>query len=242
MLSMGSSVLAQNGLQKSVAPFNFSNQSLTIDAADGLSLYNNADTSFLFNYEPFDFVGHRSNGYSLQAKKGGLFGDEIIMGMKFSDLLSLRVNVIENDGYPATLFSDYSVRDGNNDALAGYQLGISSVLNFGTDWRLGLDLGHGQINGHLLGLKNDKMNTTSLGLGVRYHNFGATLNSDFLTRESNDLLEQSTLNFKVDWHFTEDGTISFGARKSVRENNQSTSSVLDRLTGTVPYIKFKHNL
>lgn len=230
MLLTGSSVMAQSGSQKHLPPFDFSRQNLTHSDHSGA----------LFNTEPFDFLGQRSNGYSLQTKKDGLFGDEIIMGMKFSDLLSLRINVIENDA--TFLIGDYAPRSRNAEQLTGYHFGISSVVNLGSHWRLGLDLGHGQIDGDLLGLNNDKMNTTSLGLGVRYQNFGATLNSDFMTRDSNDLLEQSSLNLKVDWHFTEDGTISFGARKSVRENNQPSSSVLDRLTGTVPYIKFKHNL
>ena len=54
-------------------------------------------------------------------------------------------------------------------------------------------------------------------------------------------LEQSTMDLQVDWHFTKDGTISFGARRNIRENTTNGTS-LDELTGTVPYIKFKHNL
>lgn len=244
MLSICSSVVAQGGSQKSFMPFDLNNQNLTLSIADNKDIGNQLNTGLLLDYESFDFLRQRSNGYLLQANRGGLFGDEIVMGMKFSDFLSLRVNVIENDGHSSLLLGlgDYSQPNGSSEQLAGYRFGISSVLNFGSDWKLGLDLGHGQIEGDLLGLSNDKMNTTSLGLGVRYQNFGATLNSNFLTRNSNDLLEQSTLNLKVDWHFTKEGIISFGARKSVRENTQSTSSVLDRLTGTVPYIKFKHNL
>lgn len=194
--------------------------------------------------QSFDFLDSKSDGnYSFQLNEDSLFGEEFIVGMRFSDRLSFRLNVVDGDDTSLSLFSvpqvSYS-HDGSD--LAGYQLGVSSVFNLGQKWKFGIDLGKGQLNGDYLGMGRDNMSHTSLGLGVRFQQFGATVNSDFFSRESNDLLEQSTLDLKVDWHFTKDGTISIGARTSVKENTSNIDSVLDQLNGTVPYIKFKHNL
>ncbi len=193
--------------------------------------------------DSFDFLSQPSERYSFQVNQGTLFGDEFVMGMKFTDRFSVRLNLMDGDDPQWSMFmvpTEQQQRD--SSGLAGYQLGVSSVFNLGDQWRLGFELGQGQLKGEYLGLYHDNMNRNSLGLGVRFNQFGATVNSDFFSRDSNDLLEQSTLDLKVDWHFTKDGTISIGARKGVKENANSVDSVLDQLNGTVPYIKFKHNL
>ncbi len=188
----------------------------------------------------FDFLGTHKKGYHLATNKEGLFGNELVVGMKFADWLTLRLNVIdEHDSL--SLFSPVQHTNQSNSDLIGYQFGVSSVMNISDNWRLGFDLGKGRVGGDLAGLYQDELETTRLGFGIRNQKFGATFQSDFMNRSSNNELEQSTMDLQVDWHFTKDGTISFGARRSVNENGTSSSS-LDQFTGTVPYIKFKHNL
>ena len=194
------------------------------------------------NINQYNFLNPQANGYSVQLNQDTAFGDEIVMGMKFSDLLSVRLNLLDTK-QPFSIFSGADTaksRHSSDNDLAGYQFGVSSVVKLGSQWRVGFDMGRGQIDGDLIGLYQDNLDTTSLGFGVRYNQFGATLNSDYYSSSSNNLLEQSTMDITVDWHFTKEGTISFGARKSV--NEKTGASILDQLTGTVPYIKFKHNL
>ncbi|MCX7552965.1 hypothetical protein OS175_03660 [Marinicella sp. S1101] len=190
----------------------------------------------------YDFLQQHDKGYHLTTNDSGVFGQELVVGMKFADWLSLRLNVIESDDNQLLNgFNRSSYLNNQSDSdLAGYQLGVSSVLNISQNWRLGFDVGMGRVGGDLVGLYQDQLQTTRLGVGVRNKRFGATFQSDFMSNTMNDRLEQSTMDLQVDWHFTKDGTISFGARRSVNENNAATS--VDNLTGTVPYIKFKHNL
>ncbi len=189
----------------------------------------------------FDFLQQQEKGYHLSRNSSGVFGQELVVGMKFADWLSLRLNVIEADDQLFNSFNRNSFLNTNSDSdLAGYQLGVSSVLNISSNWRMGFDLGMGRIGGDLVGLYQDQLQTTRLGFGIRNQRFGATFQSDFMSNTLNDRLEQSTMDLQVDWYFTKDGTISFGARRSVNENSNTTS--VDQLTGTVPYIKFKHNL
>lgn len=193
------------------------------------------------DYSSFDFLSPQDKGYHLSTNKEGLFGDELVVGMKFADWLTLRLNVIDESD-SINLFSPLNYR-GNSQSdsdLVGYQFGVSSVMNISENWRLGFDLGRGKVGGELVGLYQDNLDTTRLGFGIRNQKFGATFQSDFMNRSSNNEFEQATMDLQVDWHFTKDGTISFGARRSVNENNSTTS--LDQLRGTVPYIKFKHNL
>lgn len=194
------------------------------------------------SYNGYDFLKHQNNGYHMSTNQSGVFGQEIVVGMKFADWLSLRLNVIEADDAFSNDFNRNSfLMNKNSDSdLAGYQLGVSSILNISSNWRLGFDLGVGQIGGDLLGLYQDQLQTTRLGFGVRNNRFGATFQSDFMSDRLNNEFEQSTMDLQVDWYFTKDGTISLGARRSINENASTTS--IDQLTGTVPYIKFKQNL
>lgn len=197
----------------------------------------------------FDFLTPQSNGYHLSTNRQSIFGDELVVGMKFADWLTLRLNVIEDNdslfssyndlnGAPSILGQSFSNRSDSD--LAGFQFGVSSVMNISSNWRLGFDLGRGRIGGELLGLYQDQLQTTRLGFGVRNRRFGATFQSDFMSSRTRQDLEQSTMDLQVDWHFTKEGTISFGARRSISENNASAN--VDQFNGTVPYIKFKHNL
>lgn len=200
--------------------------------------------SFVTGQSSFDYLTTHDKGYHFSTNSGGVFGDELVMGMKFADWLTFRVNVIDEDRSSQDLFNAGTAisRYGQpEDDVFGYQFGISSVLNITKNWRLGFDVGKGRVGGELLGLYQDQLETTRLGFGIRNNKFGATFQSDFMNGMTNTELEQSTMDIQVDWHFTKDGTISFGARRNIRENTP-TGNTLDELTGTVPYIKFKHNL
>ena len=235
---MSSVAVAQQGVLKGFDTFNLT-QNKTVNQSN--QFWTLAPSVTDFDSQAFDFLNPSNKGYSVQFNENNVLGDELIMGMKFSDLLSVRLNILDGN-QPLSIFSSGVKTPTAADDFSGYQFGVSSVVNLGSDWRLGFDLGKGQMTGDMLGLYQDNINTTSLGLGVRYNKFGATFNTDFYNRASDDLLEQSTLDLKVDWHFAKDGTISFGARKNVREHSESVDSILDQMTGTVPYIKFKHNL
>ena len=218
-------------------------------STQSVNTYNSTPTNTFFHQDihvdssGFDFLLPQDKGYHLSTNKDGLFGDELVVGMKFADWLTLRFNVIENDDsidlFSTNQFNRSQFGQSDSD-LAGYQFGVSSVLNISSNWRFGIDVGMGKVGGDLVGLYQDQVETTRLGFGVRNQKFGATFQSDFMNMSSDNQLEQSTMDLQVDWHFTKDGTISFGARRNVRDNNTATS--LDQLTGTVPYIKFKHNL
>ncbi len=190
----------------------------------------------------FDFLTPKSNGYHLSKSNQSVFGDELVLGMKFADWLSLRLNVVEESD-SLGLFSNLNIPASNfsqsDSNLAGFQFGVSSVMSISDNWRLGVDLGRGRIGGELLGLYQDQLQTTSLGFGLRNQYFGAKFQSDYMSSTTRQNLEQSTMDLQVDWYFTKEGTISFGARRSINDN---ISTDIDQLTGTVPYIKFKHNL
>lgn len=240
VLLLSTVATAQQTVNKGFEPFNLIDDNKSFSQRN--QFFNSPNSQQGFNQNQYNFLNPQDKGYSVQLNQNTVFGDEIVMGMKFSDLLSVRLNLLDSN-QPFSVFSGVttseSKQNGDND-LAGYQFGVSSVVKLGEQWRLGFDMGRGQIDGDLLGLYQDNLDTTSLGFGVRYNQFGATVNSDYYSSSSNSLLEQSTMDITVDWHFTKEGTISFGARKSVNEN--TGASILDQLTGTVPYIKFKHNL
>lgn len=242
ILCLGSNALAQD--LKPFQPFDLSTNKALTSTNQRFShpdeFFQNALNSSAS--DGFDFIKSQDKGYHLSKNNSSVFGQELVVGMKFADWLSLRLNVIEdNDNQLFSTFNRNSYfRPQSDSDLAGYQLGVSSVLNISTNWRLGFDVGMGRIGGDLVGLYHDQLQTTRLGFGIRNKSFGATFQSDFMSNSLNNELEQSTMDLQVDWHFTKDGTISFGARRSVNENNAPTS--IDQLTGTVPYIKFKHNL
>lgn len=242
LLSIGGVALAQD--LKHFQPFDLStNKALTSTNqrfSNPKDFFQNALNSNAS--QSFDFLNNQDKGYHLSRNNSSVFGQELVVGMKFADWLSLRLNVIEdNDNQLFNTFNRSSyLRPQSDSDFAGYQLGVSSVLNISTNWRLGFDVGMGRVGGDLVGLYHDQLETTRLGFGIRNKSFGATFQSDFMSNSLNNELEQSTMDLQVDWHFTKEGTISFGARRSVNENNAATS--VDQLTGTVPYIKFKHNL
>jgi len=246
--------VAQSQDIKSFQPFEISpNKAMPMmPVANSGYSFNNSDytASNIFYQSPLqlnqtsiDFLTPQKDRYQLTTKSDGFFGEELVVGMKFADWLTLKLNVID-ESKSFNLFSGEALnaRSGQYDTdVMGYQVGVSSVLNISKKWRFGIDLGMGRVGGELLGLYQDQVETTRLGFGIRNNKFGAKFQSDFMNGSVENELEQSSMDLQVDWYFTKDGTISFGARRNVRENTSNGTS-LDDLTGTVPYIKFKHNL
>ncbi|MCF6299629.1 MAG: hypothetical protein L3J52_00670 [Proteobacteria bacterium] len=195
-------------------------------------------------YQGFDFLNPKKNGYIVAKNTESMFGDELILGMKFSDLLSLRVKLFDKDDQ-FNIFLPQSNQSNTfqSGTSPAYQLGVSSVMSFSKNTRFGIELGHGRFDGTMLGLYNDSVSATSFGMGIRSDKFGASFNSDLISaQDGGETWEQSTMDFKIDWHFTKEGTVSFGARKNVSDGNTGQITTIDDLTGTVPYIKFRHNL
>ncbi|MFC3194571.1 hypothetical protein ACFODZ_10020 [Marinicella sediminis] len=231
---------------KSFQPFEIAVGKMAVNTIDPIQMPSSDSPltyqgSVLNGTSQFDFLQDRDRGYQVSKNQQGLFGEELVMGMKFADWLTLRLSVIDED-QPFNLFNGQPVNaNPSSDDLMGYQFGVSSVLNLSQNWRFGIDLGMGKVGGDILGLYEDQVETTRLGFGVRNQKFGATFQSDFMNSKSSNQIDQSTIDLQVDWHFTKDGTLSFGARRNITDSATNGASI-DELTGTVPYIKFKHNL
>jgi len=78
--------------------------------------------------EDFDFLSPQSNGYHLSKNEHYLFGDELVVGMKFADWLTLRLSVVE-DSDSLGLFSrlnQSSVNQVDTD-FSGFQLAAAKL-------------------------------------------------------------------------------------------------------------------
>jgi|SRR5690554_4816853 len=197
--------------------------------------------SYHADEQAYDLLSPQVERGAFMSSQQNAFGQQIMVRMKFADWLSLRVGVYDEQ-QAGSLFLPINPQTNNaqHKQDLGYQLGITSVLNLTSNWRFGVDLSTGQVSGDLWGLYQDQLDTTSVGFGIRNHRFGASLQSDFVSSQQHSNVHQSTIDLQVDWHFNQDGTLSFGARRNM--NYAPTATNLDQFTGTVPYIKFKHNL
>lgn len=188
------------------------------------------------------------NGVILQKRSQPILGNEVIIGKKIFPLLSVHINIFENDDISNTFLQSSLINRGKNESadadLLGFQLGISSVMNLTSKTQLGFEFGHGRISSDYSSLLGQQIKSTSFALGVRGSRFAASLNSELFSsyETAGDYSRSSVLDFQVDWHFTEQGTISFGAQKNISENQFESNQNIDELTGTIPYIKFRHNL
>jgi hypothetical protein len=204
-----------------------------------------ADDNRLFN-DPmyadeyaYDLLKPQSHQHAYFGTQNSVYGQQVMFRMQFADWLSLRLGVYDDTQANQLFMPVSNQKNLRNHNELGYQLGVSSVLDISPNWRFGVDLSTGQVSGDVLGLYQDQLETTSLGLGVRNQRFGASLHSDYASSRHNSDLYRSSIDLQVDWHFNQDGTLSFGARKHMNDN---AATKLDQFTGTVPYIKFKHNL
>lgn len=204
-----------------------------------------SDWMFGENYhadeQAFDLLSPNATKGTYLSAHQNIFGQQVMVRMQFADWLSLRLGVYD-DQQAGNLFLPLkpAAEYGPQQQDLSYQLGISSVLSLTTNWRFGVDLSTGQVSGDSLGLYQDQLATTSVGFGVRNQRFGASLQTDFMSSQQQNDVHQSTIDLQIDWHFNRDGTLSFGARKNMNDDPVTTN--LDQFTGTVPYIKFKHNL
>ena len=131
-----------------------------------------------------------------------------------------------------------------NRNLSGYKLGVSSEMGIGNDYKLNIKFNYGQLEeANLAGFNSNEINTTSFTLGIRKAKFGASINTDTYLEDNVDLVDHSRLGLELDWHFSDDTTISFGTKQRLNSSSYlDQSNSLDNLTGDVQYIKFKHNL
>ncbi|WP_395374414.1 hypothetical protein [Marinicella sp. W31] len=223
--------------------YDFARYSTVTDTFD-LSL--SGDFTFL------DDNASEEGGLIYQRRYQSVLGNEFIIGKKIAPMLSVHLNLFENEDVGSALmqpdfFSNSSGANGlgysSMDAdLLGFQLGISSVLNLTGKTQFGFEFEHGRIETDYPSLLGEDITATSFGLGLRTGRFGASLNSDLFTSQNADMLDRTTLDFQFDWHFTDKGTISFGAHKNMSDSSSSEQRSIDDFTGTIPYIKFRHNL
>lgn len=196
------------------------------------------DTMYADEYA-YDLLNPQNPQHTYLETQNSVYGQQVMFRMQFADWLSLRLGVYDDNQAGQLFLPIPNQQKYSNQNDLSYQLGISSVLDISPNWRFGVDLSTGQVSGDVLGLYQDQLDTTSFGLGVRNQRFGASFHSDYASSRQNSALYRSSIDLQVDWHFNQDGTLSFGARKHMNDN---TATNLDQFTGTVPYIKFKHNL
>lgn len=228
--------------------------------------YNFTNNEFQLSSDNEDWIYTQSNlkdnKYSISANKNISFGNEVSFAWNFSDYLKFNLNVFENqiqDNGITSYSNNYSnkslggfsnknltdvIQSEINRSITGYKFGISSELGLGNNYKLGLNLDYGQLDGaDIIGFYNEEISTTSFGLGIRKSNFGASVNTDIFLEENTDLIDGSRFGFEFDWYFSDETKISLGTKQRLNTSNTSeTNNSLDSLTGNVQYIKFQHNL
>lgn len=209
---------------------------------------------------------NNSSPFQLTLNNNANLGDELSFAWNLSDSFILNLSIFEalantNQNINSDLFqvgsnqnfnksyNKFAVQSQNsivdiNRNVSGYKLGISSKLDIYNNYVLNIDFDYGQLaDADLVGFNSPEVNTTSLELGFRKARFGASLLTDTYLENNIDFTGHTRLGFEVDWHFSEDTTISFGSKQRIKSNSSlNTSSSLDSLTGDVQYIKFQHNL
>ncbi len=199
--------------------------------------------------------------FSLSSKKTNSFRDEVEMAWSFSNLFSINVNLFEDGNYKnyfnlpsdntvvaslnksASLTSQQPTLE-TNTRLKGYKIGLSSDIGLGNQFKLGINLDYGKLNGaNLIGFNTDNVNTSSFALGIKNKKFGASLITDSVIENNNFLSDQARMGFEIDWHFSENTTFSFGSKQQIKSSANNTQTTnFDSLSGNVQYIKFQHNL
>ena len=203
----------------------------------------------------------QSQNYSISTNKNLSFGNEVSFAWNFTKFFKINLNIFENqfqdnqfavvddysklfDGSINKSTSQQDITNEINRSITGYKFGISSELGLGNNYKLGLNLDYGQLDGaDLVGFNSDEVSTTSFALGIRKSKFGASVNTDIFLEEDIDIFDSTRLGFEIDWYFSDETKISLGSKQ--RMNNSTTndsSASLDSLTGNVQYIKFQHNL
>ena len=199
--------------------------------------------------------------FSIAVNQNINLGDEIDLAWSLSN--SIRVNLsiyqnqttsnfitdinrlapISNNKSFNTFTSPTAILDANRN-ISGYKFGITSEIGIGNNYKLNLNFNYGQLeDANLVGFNNNEINTSSFALGIRNAKFGASLNTDVFLEDNVDFRDHSRLGIELDWHFSDDTTLSFGTKQRLNSNSYlDNSNSLDNLTGDVQYIKFKHNL
>ncbi len=196
--------------------------------------------------------------FSLSPKQYNAFRDEIEIAWKFSDFFKVNFNVFEDNSYsqyysnPTQIintrsFGKMAARSVPtveiNRRLRGYKIGLSSDFGIGNNFKLGINLDYGTLNGaNLVGFTSENINTSSFALGLRKANFGASVITDAIIENNNFLADQSRMGIEFDWYLSDDSVFSVGTKTHINKETSNTTSSLESLTGNVQYIKFKLNL
>jgi hypothetical protein len=184
------------------------------------SQYSLSNTNWLFDGAvyaddfAYDLLKPNNHQFTYLETQNNLYGQQVMFRMKFADWLSLRLGVYDDNQVNQLFMPVPQQKKTIHHNDLSYQLGVSSVLDISPNWRLGSGFKlTGQVSGDMLGLYQDQLDTTSFGFGVRSQRFGASLHSDYISSQQNNVLYRSSIDLQVDWHFNQDGTLSFGARK-----------------------------
>lgn len=219
---------------------------------------NTIDSNQVLGISSFNNTLLNQNNLS-QNSNLSLSQDHLTLAWSLSDGISLHMNLFEN-----TINSDALQNNSNNyyfnpnnynqlqtqkqlpsignQLIQSYSLGVASKYNLGPSYLLDLNLNIGRIEGaNLLGFSADDIQTTTLGIGLRKSNFGAKLNTNFYLDSFTRLSNSSTLDFEFNWHFSDNGILTFGTQKPMSSSIEATDS-FDSVLGNVQYIKFQHNL
>ncbi len=198
--------------------------------------------------------------FSLSSKKTNSFRDEVEMAWSFSNLFSINVNLFEDGNYknyfnlpsqssPTRSLNKSASRSlqptlDTNTRLKGYKIGLSSDFGIGNQFKLGINLDYGKLNGaDLIGFNTNNVNMSSFALGIKNKKFGASLITDSVIENNNFLSNQARMGFEIDWHFSENTTFSFGSKQQIKNTDDSSQTTnFDNLSGNVQYIKFQYNL
>jgi len=205
----------------------------------------------------------KHSAFSFSKKNKSIFGEELALAWNISNFISVNFNVFENQSRndytylnsrtsssniaankSFSKFSPIAQTTSDSYRIAGYKFGLSSKLGLGRNYKLDINFDYGVLDGaDLIGFKNSAINTSSFALGIRKNKFGASLNTDIFIENSLDANANSRLGFELDWHFSDETTLSFGSKQRINSNLlNSQSNSLESLTGDIQYIKFKHNL
>jgi len=257
--SLNESIYLKNYSENNKFTYALNKISLSIDKEDWIKM---PISDFSNKTKPFYSISGNQNTY-FASNQHISFADEISFAWNLSDLFKVNLdffrNQYQNDFNNFFKNSQSAIKSFNtfskiaalppttnsqldiNRSLTGYKLGISSELGLGRDYKLGINIDYGLLDGaDLVGFTNNEVTTSSFELGIRNRKFGASVNTDIYMEDNVDFMQNSRMGFELDWHFSDETKISVGSKQ--RFNNNVQSSSLDNLTGNIQYIKFQHNL
>ena len=207
------------------SPFQLTLNDQDYNSQDELSFAWNLSDALIVNLSIFETLANTNQNYN-------------------NNFIQLNENLGINKNYNKLAIQPQNTFLDSSRNVSGYKLGISSKLDILDNYILNIGFDYGQLeDADLVGFNSPDVNTTSFELGFRKSRFGASLLTDTYLENNVDLTGHTRLGFELDWHFSDDTSISFGSKQRIKNSSSNnTSNSLDSLTGDVQYIKFQHNL